>query len=253
MFRSTLLSGLTLMASCAWAQGFQPCVPYGGDQAVKGLVEQEMHFPPTELDQGLKGSVVLIFSVMADGTLQDLRIWRSLTPACDEEALRLGRLVRWHPALLAGTPCAAEHYLEIPFDAKRYTRNRESAKCLGGFRNLADSSLAIAAPTQVEAQPVPRIEGGLKALPAYMNAHLRYPEAAYRVDIQGVVRLEFVVETSGSISNLRAMDELGGGCTEEAMRLVRSICWDPAVRNGRRVRCSQRVEIQFRIAPAIDR
>lgn len=250
MFRSTLLSGLMLMVSPAWAQGFQPCAPYGGDQAVKGFVEQEMRFPAAELEQGMKGSVVLIFSVMADGTLQDLRIWRSLTPSCDLEALRLGWLVRWHPAMLGGTPHAAEHYLEIPFDAKRYARSREAERCIGGYRTLADSSLSISVPTQVDTPPVPRIEGGLKALPAYMNAHLHYPEPAYKLDLQGVVRLEFVVETSGSVSNLRALNELGGGCTEEAMRLVRSICWDPAVKGGLRVRCTQRVEILFRLAPS---
>jgi TonB family protein len=253
MPRQTLLIFLSLFAQALWAQGFQPCAPYGGEQAVKGLLEQEMRFPEHELRQGLKGSVVLIFSVMADGAVEDLRIWRSLTPACDAEALRLGRLVRWHPALLGATPHAAEHYLEVPFDAKRYQRAQEARRCPGGYDAPADSSLIIATPTQVSTPPVPGIEGGSRALPAYLGRNLRYPEVAHKHDIQGAVRLEFVIEPSGSISNLRALDELGGGCTEEAMRLVRSICWTPATKDDLRVRCIQRVDIRFQLLPGTER
>jgi len=238
-----------LFARLLCAQGFAPCRPYGGDQAVKAFIEQELRFPQAELDQRVKGSVFLIFSVMANGELRDLRIWRPLTPGCDAEALRIGKMVRWHPATVADTPHDAEHYLEVPFDAKRYLRNMETRRCLGGYRTTADSSLSIHDPRQVEVPPTPDIPGGMQGLSTYMNGHLRYPESAYKRDLQGTVKLEFVVETSGSVSNLRAFDELGGGCTEEAMRLVRQMCWSPAVKDGRRVRCTQRVEIQFKLVP----
>ena len=89
---------------------------------MKWFIEQELRFPQTDLQEGVKGSSVLIFRVNANGELVDLRIWRPLTPACDAEALRIGKLVRWHPATVAGTPNDAEHYLEVPFDAKRYMK-----------------------------------------------------------------------------------------------------------------------------------
>jgi protein TonB len=231
------------------AQSFKPCSPFGGEPAVKTFLEQEMRFPEAELEKGTKGSVFLIFSVMSTGDLRDLRIWRSLTPACDAEALRLGRLVRWHPATVADTPNDAEHYLEVPFDPKRYMRAMEARRCLVDTRTTADTSLNIADHLHVEVQPTPDVPGGMKGLPTYMGANLRYPESAYKRDLQGTVKLDFVVETSGNISNMRATEELGGGCTEEAMRLVRTMCWRPAEKNGQRVRCTQHVEIQFKLVP----
>ncbi len=99
---------------------------------------------------------------------------------------------------------------------------------------------------------MPMVPNGLKGLPAHIAANLHYPGDAYKRDLQGTVRLDFVVEPSGSISNLRALDELGGGCNEEAMRLVRSICWAPAVRDGHRVRCVQQLSIRFHIPPRTD-
>ena len=231
------------------AQSFKPCSPYGGEIAVKTFLEQEMRFPEAELEKGTKGSVFLIFSVMSNGDLRDLRIWRPLTPDCDEEALRLGRLIRWHPATVADTPNDAEHYLEVPFDPKQYKRAMEARRCVGGGGTSADSSLHIAAPLHVDVQPTPDLPGGMKGLPTYMAANLRYPESAYKRDLQGTVKLDFVVETSGNISNMRATEELGGGCTEEAMRLVRTMCWRPAEKNGQRVRCTQHVEILFKLVP----
>ncbi len=253
MFRWTFPLLSLLLRAQALAQGFVPCMPYGGAQAVNGLVDQELHFPQEELEQGLKGSVFLIFSVMEDGALRDLRVWRGLTPACDAEALRIGALVRWHPATVGGVAHAAEHYLEIPFDAKRHLRRMEVRTCTQGFRTPVDSGLTIHVPSGVDEQPVPLVPNGLKGLPTYIAGNLRYPEDAYKRDLQGTVRLDFVVEPSGSISNLRALDELGGGCNEEAMRLVRSICWSPAVRDGRRVRCVQHLSIRFHIPPRTER
>src|SRR5512135_2740642 len=117
MSRVTALVIGSLLVPTAAAQGFVPCMPYGGDQAVRGLLDQELRFPAAELEQGLRGSSVLI--------------WRSLTPACDAEALRIGGLVRWHPATVGGLPHAAEHYLEVPFDAKRYLRHMGTRHCPG--------------------------------------------------------------------------------------------------------------------------
>ncbi|MBL8002328.1 MAG: TonB family protein [Flavobacteriales bacterium] len=253
MFRPVLTLLLALSSCLLRAQGFVPCAPYGGEQAVEALFEQELCFPQADLERQLKGSVYLIFSVMADGEVRDLRVWRPLTPACDAEALRLGRLVRWHPALLGDEPRAAEHYLEVPFDAKRYLRQQEVRRCLGGYRSLADSSLRIHTPGTVHTPPSPMIPDGTKGLPAYIAANLRYPEAAYKRDLQGTVRLDFVIEPSGSVSNLRALDEVGGGCNAEAMRLVRSICWSPATFEGRRVRCVQQLTIRFQIPARLDR
>jgi len=59
--------------------------------------------------------------------------------------------------------------------------------------------------------------------------------------------MEFVIEKSGSITNIEAVKPLGGGCGEEAYRLVSGLQWRPAVKNGRSVRTLMRVDIEFRL------
>ena len=74
---------------------------------------------------------------------------------------------------------------------------------------------------------------------------MRYPDEAYRRSLEGVVKLHFTVEPSGAVSNMYASEELGGGCTAEAMRLVYKTPWAPGVRDGKRVRSSSEVSIRF--------
>jgi protein TonB len=74
---------------------------------------------------------------------------------------------------------------------------------------------------------------------------MRYPPEAFRYSLDGTVRLEFVVEPSGTLSNLHAIEDVGGGCTDEAMRLVQKIQWLPGQKAGQRVRSILQVSIRF--------
>lgn len=242
---------LLSFALCGTGQDlvFLPCQPFGGQQAVDALFEHELRFPDDALAEGIDGISTLIFTVDADGTLRDLRVWQPLSPSCDLEALRLARMVRWHPATLGGEPHAAEHYLKVPFEPKQYRRwlKNRSEQCASLTARANDPTGQIYRKQEVDSLAAPRIPSGMKGLQKHLLEHLRYPPDAFRRDLQGTVRIEFVVEPTGTLSNMRALDELGAGCTEEAMRLVRDICWRPAIKNDVRVRSTQEVSILFRI------
>lgn len=250
--RPAYLLLLLLLCGQLQAQSFASPEPYGGKQAVNWLLEQEQHFPPEALDAGLNGEVVVAFKVMVDGSAENIRVQIPLEPACDAEALRLARMIRWVPASVGGTTLEKDHSLAIPFNAKRYKKQRAKAKtCPALTDNLpGDDSNTLYEDKQVDTLATPQIPHGLRGLPNFLAQNLKYPPEAFRLDIQGKVTIEFVVETSGSVSNLRALSFLGGGCDDEAMRLVRSICWRPAMKDGQRVRSTMKLDIQFRLDPS---
>jgi protein TonB len=71
----------------------------------------------------------------------------------------------------------------------------------------------------------------------YLSTHLRYPEAAKENNIQGRVSVEFVVNEDGSISNARVLRGIGGGCDQEALRVVNAMPkWKPGKQNGKAVK-----------------
>jgi TonB family protein len=239
-----------LLGSLLRAQSFMPPEPYGGAQAVKWLCDQEIRFPEAALQAAVDGEVEIGLIVRSNGEVRDLHINRSVRPDVDAEALRVAKLIRWHPASVGGSALDKEHQLEIPFSVKKYMKAhaRGTGTETKAFESVpADTTLVLYTDRQCDSLAVPLIARGIRGLPTYLGANLRYPEDARRRDIQGKVGLEFVVETSGTVSNLRATEALGGGCDDEAMRLIRSMAWRPAFKGGKRVRSIMKMDIQFRL------
>ena len=108
-------------------------------------------------------------------------------------------------------------------------------------------------PVIIEPQPVytvvedmPRFPGGEESMFRYLAGNIKYPVAAKETGIQGTVHLTFVVETDGSISNVSVLRGIGGGCDEEAMRVVRSMPnWTPGNQQGRPVRVQFNLPVKF--------
>jgi len=79
----------------------------------------------------------------------------------------------------------------------------------------------------------PEFPGGEKALYEYIKNNIRYPEVARTSGITGTVYVQFVVEKDGSISDVKVLRGIGGGCDEEAVRVVKSMPkWKPGKQRG---------------------
>lgn len=243
----TLIATTLLLALPAKAQRMEATQPMGGLAAFQQLIEQELVYPVSALQVGIKGEVTVVVGVNSDGTVQGMQVWRSVCPECDAEALRLVRLICWQASTASEERGSADHYIVVPFDPAKYKRwlkarpQRESPV----FELPAKDTLAVLAPKQLDTQVVPLVPKGNAGLGKFLADNMRYPEEAYRRSIEGVVKVQFTVEPSGSISNMVALEELGGGCTAEAMRLIYKTPWAPGTRGGERVRSVSEVSIRF--------
>lgn len=94
----------------------------------------------------------------------------------------------------------------------------------------------------------PAFPGGDAALQRYLKDNLRYPAAARENDIEGTVYLGFVVNTDGSIVDIKVLRSVAGGCTEEAVRVVKGMPkWQAGINNGHKVRVRMTIPIKFRM------
>ncbi|MFD2783986.1 energy transducer TonB [Hymenobacter rubripertinctus] len=64
-------------------------------------------------------------------------------------------------------------------------------------------------------------EGGQDAMYAFINEELKYPVMARRNRIQGQCIVSFTLNTDGTMSGVKLVKQIGGGCGEEALRVVR--------------------------------
>jgi TonB family protein len=96
----------------------------------------------------------------------------------------------------------------------------------------------------VETVPIP--SGGMAGWSNYLSANLGYPTTARRMGVEGTVIVAFVVNTDGTVSDFELLRGIGGGCDEEAIRIVKnSPKWTPGMQDGKVVRTRMRLPINF--------
>lgn len=96
----------------------------------------------------------------------------------------------------------------------------------------------------VEQQPT--FPGGDDALYAYLGKNIQYPKAAADGNIEGKVYIKFVVEKDGSVSDVKCIRDIGGGCGAEAVRVVKTLPkWTPGKQRGRSVRTYFTLPVAF--------
>lgn len=64
-------------------------------------------------------------------------------------------------------------------------------------------------------------EGGQEAMYAFIQKELKYPILAKRNRIQGNCIVSFTLTTNGTMEGIKLVKNIGGGCGEEALRVVR--------------------------------
>jgi protein TonB len=98
----------------------------------------------------------------------------------------------------------------------------------------------------VETQPNP--PGGMAGWNQYLSKNLKYPTQARRMGIEGTVIVVFVINTDGSIQDVEVLRGIGGGCDEEAVKVVTEAPkWEPGKQRGRAVRTRMRLPIRFKL------
>jgi len=75
----------------------------------------------------------------------------------------------------------------------------------------------------------------------------QYTEQARRDQITGTVVLRVVFSSSGDVTNINAVQKLGGGLTEKAIAAAREIRFVPATRNGRAVSMYMQLQYNFNL------
>jgi TonB family protein len=66
----------------------------------------------------------------------------------------------------------------------------------------------------------PSFPGGEEELMKFLRANMEYPVEALEAGIRGTVHVTFVIERDGSVTDVKVIRGIGGGCDEEAVRVV---------------------------------
>ena len=85
----------------------------------------------------------------------------------------------------------------------------------------------------------------------FVSKNMIYPKAAVENGIEGMVVVSFMVEADGSVSEVKSVKGIGGGCEEEVMRVLYSMPdWKPGMKDGKPVRTELKLPVKFVAAQA---
>jgi TonB family protein len=205
----------------------------GGTNALKQYFSDNLNYPLSAIERNIQGTVMVEFLVNKSGFISDVKTLSAPDSVLAMEAKRvIYHMPKWKPGEIDGKAVNTYYKLPVVF------RLKEMADPPNVF---PDSIEAIATP--------PSFPGGIEALAAYLSNAVLYPLVAIDENIQGTVMVAFTVNADGSIDNVTALNQLNGGCTEEAIRVVKEMPhWIPAENLlGQKVASSFRIPVTFEL------
>lgn len=221
--------------------------PVAGYSLTKEYITQHMVYPDADFAQGNSGKVVIGFHLDEQGNASQYTVKSSFSEAAVPVAMHLVKTILWKPALNIGLPMEYDYEYEVEFNAKSYKRYwKRHTRLEAPLTMEADTSYRIYEYKQLNEVAKPYFADGSN-MGRYIAANLQFPPEAKEREVQGTVRLSFVVETDGSVSNITVVNSVGGGCDNEAVRLIQGTIWIPAEKNNKYVRSMGMQDITFSI------
>ena len=238
---AVLLMGLQLKAQIRAPE------PVAGKALTKDYIARNLIYPEADLQQGNSGKVVVSLHVDPIGNGSNYVVKSSFSEAASPIALNLVKTILWKPALRTGLPIDYDMDFEVEFNAKSYKRYwKRHERIVPPLTLEADTSYQIYEYRQLDQVARAYFADG-KSFGQYIVSNLKFPAEAKEREIQGTVRLSFVVEKNGSVSNIVIVNSVGGGCDIEAVRLIQETVWLPAEKDGKYVRSHNFQDITFSI------
>lgn len=97
-------------------------------------------------------------------------------------------------------------------------------------------------------QELPQYPGGMTEFVKWLTKNLKYPTAALRSKIQGKVMISFIVNTDGTISDIKVVKNAHRLLDAEALRVAKLMPkWEPGKDHGKVCRTKVAIPIVFEI------
>ena len=229
--------------------------PPGGMAGWNKYLSENLRYPEDAQSQGIEGTVIVAFVVNTDGAVSDIEILRGIGGGCDEEVYRIVKgSPNWTPGMAGGKPVRSRMRLPLRFKLAEPVPSGNSAN--PEFRPVAllsatdgqDPSQENAEVFFDEQDTPPTPIGGTEAWQRHLSENLTYPMSARMRGIQGTVLVSFIVNTDGTVEQVELVRGIGGGCDEEALRIIKiSPRWSPGMIKGKAVRTRMTLPTRFKL------
>ncbi|MDF1672410.1 MAG: energy transducer TonB [Vicingaceae bacterium] len=228
-----------------------PAENVGGKLELKRFLQQELFYPKKSLYKKVEGTVELAFIIDVEtGNTSGLHLRNHISPDIDEEAIRLYSMLQFEKPKYRGGKATVYSVLKIKFSIKNYKRIVKSRGYTDSRFNVPeqDTSMVIHHESQLKVRPKIIFDKETNNISQFIRKNLKYPQNTLKLNLKGTVKLRFVVEPTGRITNIKLLNGLGGGATSETERLLKLLSWEPGEKDGVKVRCFKEFEVNYHLS-----
>ena len=223
--------------------------PVTDAKLLKQFIQSNIVYPEKSIKNKQEGKVEISFVTDKTGNVTSSTIEKSVSPEINTEALRIFKLILWQPAYIDGIAVEGNNTFSIDFNIKKYNKwvKRRTYKSIY-IDYPIDTTNIIYSEKNLDSIPEAKLDNTHKILYNYVYSQIKYPSQAIELQIEGRVEIEFIIETNGLTSNYVINESVGGGCTNEALRIINELQWKPGFKDGLAVRSEKVMFIEFRLS-----
>ncbi|HYN06576.1 MAG TPA: energy transducer TonB [Vicinamibacterales bacterium] len=185
----------------------------------------------------IQGVVELEGTVAPDGTLQDIRITKSLDSSLglDQEAIAAARQWLFRPGIRQGRviPVIVTLILEFRIHSQPTPKALSPANIIAGDDFYTDT--------------YPLMQTGLVQPTIRTSVQPKYTADAMRAKIQGMVEVEAVIQADGTVGRARVLKSLDQQLDNTALDAVRQWVFEPGKLNAQAVPVVVKLTLEFRL------
>jgi hypothetical protein len=219
----------------------------GGQYNYKMILDQELYYPQAAIDANAEGEIIIGFIVGSNGVAKNYEVIQSVHPELDEAYINVLKHLLWNPGKEDGVVKEFKTQYSEKFKIKKYQKlikRRAYNEAEYPFHPHGDL-YQIVSSKKLEQKAKPYYKDKEVNIFKFIQEYIKIPDAAVKQGIKGEVEISFIVEVSGRLSNFKELKGIGGGCTEEAYRLIQMLNWEPAKMNGAYVRSEYQIQVNF--------
>lgn len=266
-------------SNCVDAEDIASCT----DSKLHSYISKHMKYPKSALEQEIEGKVIISCIINEQGKIMNPNIISDIGGGCGTEALRIVKnMPLWQPAKENGRQVGVVYSIEIPFIIDEHTakvatdiiydepmkpiieqpkkptipnnENEEKQLLPSDFTEtgigrvysrVAQMPYFIGCENKKDRSKEKRACSNEQLL-RYLKDNIKYPESAKTKGIEGIVYISFVVDENGHVLESDIKRNIGGGCGEEALRVVSEMpSWEPGLEKGKPVKTQMSLPVRF--------
>ena len=221
----------------------EPPLPDGGWECFKSYLARQLTFPAKASGSNAIRTEYLLVTIKSDGRIRAPQFLHdSIGHGFGHQLVRaLRKCPDWRPYRSNGRTYVSQYWIYVRFDGQgRIVR--------AGVANQIFTALEEDYKTNQYFQDI-WFPNGMEGYEIYMSSHIQYPEEAIKEKAEGTEYVTVVIGKDGKVvSASLKWDNIGYGCGEEAVRVVKAMpAWKPRYFNGRIIKNYCVLPVRFKL------